>query len=248
MKSCIIIPARYKSTRFPGKPLVPLLGKPMIIWVAELSAKAVGKSNVYIATEDYNIENEVKKFGFKVIMTSKDALTGTDRVAEAARLIDSDIYLNVQGDEPLVSPENIIKIRDKKITNMDSVINGFCWISNEESPEDTNIPKLITNEKNELIYMSRLAIPGFKHNDFRPKKYKKQVCVYAFTKNELEIFYSFGRKSELEKSEDIEILRFLELNKKVLMVESSSASLAVDIPKDVLKIEKILASKKKNIL
>jgi len=248
MQSCVIIPARYKSTRFPGKPLVPLLGKPMIIWVAELSAKAVGKSNVYIATEDYNIENEVKKFGFKVIITSEDALTGTDRVAEAARIIDSDIYLNVQGDEPLVAPEDIIKIRDNKISNMDSVINGFCWLSNDEYPDDVNIPKLITNEKNELIYISRLAIPGFKQKDLKPKKYKKQVCVYAFTKNELETFYNFGRKSELEKLEDIEILRFFELKKKILMVESSSASLAVDIPKDVLKIEKILASKKKVIL
>jgi 3-deoxy-manno-octulosonate cytidylyltransferase (CMP-KDO synthetase) len=246
MRTCIIIPARYRSTRFPGKPLVPLLGKPMILWVAELSAKAVGKSNVYIATEDDRIESVVKKFGFNTVMTSNNALTGTDRLAEASKQINSDIYLNVQGDEPLVEPEDIIKIRDKKLLNMNLIVNGFCWLSDDENPDSINIPKLITNEKNELIYMSRLALPHYKHLDFKPAKYKKQVCIYAFTKNELDIFNNFGRKSVLEKSEDIEILRFFELKKKILMVETSANSLAVDVPEDVPRIEKALRIKKKN--
>ena len=93
VRSCVIIPARYKSSRFPGKPLVKLLGKPMIIWVAELSAKAVGKSNVYIATDDHRIEAEVKRFNFNTVMTSNKALTGTDRVAEASYKIKADIYI-----------------------------------------------------------------------------------------------------------------------------------------------------------
>ena len=92
MRACIVIPARYKSTRFPGKPLTPLIGKPMILWVAELSARAVGKSNVYIATEDNRIKTEIEKNGFNVIMTSDKALTGTDRVAEVSKQIDSDIF------------------------------------------------------------------------------------------------------------------------------------------------------------
>lgn len=243
MRCCIIIPARYKSTRFPGKPLVPLLGKPMILWVAELSAKAVGKSNVYIATEDDRIDQEVKKFGFNTVMTNSDALTGTDRIAEASDQIQADIYLNVQGDEPLVDPEDIIKIRDTKILNMNSIINGFCWMSNDENPQSINIPKLITNENNELVYMSRLAIPGFKQTKFMPAKYKKQVCIYAFTKDELNAFRSFGRKSKLEQYEDIEILRFLELKKTVLMTETKFGSLAVDIPEDIPKVEKALRDK-----
>lgn len=243
MRTCIIIPARYRSTRFPGKPLVLLLGKPMIVWVAELSARAVGKSNVYIATEDNRIESEIKKFGFNVIMTSDKALTGTDRVAEASKQINSDVYLNIQGDEPLVMPEDIIKIRDVKISNMDMIVNGFSWMSNDENPENINIPKLVTNEKNELIYISRLAVPAFKERKFKPAKYKKQVCVYAFTKNELEAFHGFSRKSNLEKSEDIEILRFFELKKKILMVETNSVSLAVDVPEDVSKVEEALKRK-----
>jgi 3-deoxy-manno-octulosonate cytidylyltransferase (CMP-KDO synthetase) len=240
MRTCIIIPARYRSTRFPGKPLVSLLGKPMIVWVAELSARAVGKSNVYIATEDDRIKSEIKKFGFNVVMTSDKALTGTDRVAEVSKQINFDVYLNVQGDEPLVMPEDIIKIRDVKLSNMDMIVNGFAWVSNDENPENINLPKLVTNEKNELIYMSRLAVPGFKQNKFKPPKYKKQVCIYAFTKNELEAFHSFGRKSNLEKSEDIEILRFFELKKKILMVETNSISLAVDVPEDIPKAEEAL--------
>jgi 3-deoxy-manno-octulosonate cytidylyltransferase (CMP-KDO synthetase) len=243
MRTCIIIPARYKSSRFPGKPLVPLIGKPMIIWVAELSARAIGKSNVYIATEDERIKSVISKFGFNVVMTSNEALTGTDRVAEVSKQIDSDIYLNVQGDEPLVLPEDIIKIRDVKLSNMDTIINGFSWVSNDENPESKNIPKLITNEKNELIYMSRLAVPGFKQTEFKTPKYKKQVCIYAFTKSELDAFHSFGRKSNLEKSEDIEILRFFELKKKILMVKTNSTSLAVDVPEDISRVEEALKKK-----
>ena len=182
IRSCVVIPARYKSTRFPGKPLVKLLGKPMIIWVAELSAKAVGKSNVYIATDDKRIKAEVNKYNFKVVMTSSKALTGTDRVAEASYKIKADIYVNVQGDEPLVNPNDILKIINTKIKNINSVINGFCWISKKDNPGDINKPKLITNERNELVYMSRLPIPGFKEIKSEPLKYKKQVCIYAFTK------------------------------------------------------------------
>jgi 3-deoxy-manno-octulosonate cytidylyltransferase (CMP-KDO synthetase) len=243
MKTCIIIPARYKSTRFPGKPLASLIGKPMIIWVAELSAKALGKSNVFIATDDDRIKSEIKKFGFSVLMTSNEALTGTDRVAEASKQIDYDVYLNVQGDEPLILSEDIIKIRDVKYSNMEMIVNGFTWIANDQNPENINIPKLITNEKNELIYISRLAVPGFRQIELKPLKYKKQVCIYAYTKEELEIFNNFGKKSGIEESEDIEILRFFELKKKILMVETNSNSLAVDTPDDIPKVEKALKRK-----
>ena len=170
-------------------------------------------------------------------------MTGTDRIAEATSQIDADIYLNVQGDEPIINPDDIIKIRDAKIENMKSIINGFCWISDNENPDNTNIPKLITNEKNELVYMSRLALPGSKKIESKPKKFKKQVCIYAFTKNELISFNNFGRKSKLEEFEDIEILRFLELNKTILMIETESGSVAVDTPEDILKAEKALKLK-----
>lgn len=240
MRSVVVIPARYSSSRFPGKPLVNLLDKPMILWVAELSAHAVGVSNVYVATDDLRIAEVVNNAGFQTVMTSSNALTGTDRLAEAADKIDADIFINVQGDEPLACPKDIIKVRDNKLKNIESVVNGFSWISAQEDPHSVNIPKVITNERNELIYMSRVALPGFKDKENAPLKYKKQVCIYAFTKKELKDFQGFGRKSEIESCEDIEILRFLELNKTILMVETQPGSLAVDIPDDVVKVEEAL--------
>lgn len=240
MKSVVVIPARYKSTRYPGKPLVSLLGKPMILWVAELSAKAVGRDSVYIATEDQRIFDVVQAAGFNAVMTSQDALTGTDRLAEAANLIDADIYINVQGDEPILSPADITKILEIKESNMQSIVNGFCWMAEEENPHSVNVPKVITNEVGRLIYMSRKALPGFKDERQAPLRFKKQVCIYAFTKDELLAFKNFGRKSYLESAEDIEILRFLEMDKSIVMVETTGGSLAVDVPEDVPPVEMAL--------
>lgn len=240
MKTVVIIPARYKSSRFPGKPLIHLLGKPMILWVAELSAQAVPKEDVYVATDDQRIAKIVREAGFSVVITSEEALTGTDRLSEAALQIDADIYINVQGDEPIIDPKDIQKVRDKKIESIDAIINAFCWVSDEENVNSVNIPKVITNEHNRLIYMSRNALPGYKDSNNAPEKYKKQVCIYAFTKQELLWFSEFGRKSALEFCEDIEILRFLESEKNILMVESSGGSLAVDVPEDVPHVEAAL--------
>jgi 3-deoxy-manno-octulosonate cytidylyltransferase (CMP-KDO synthetase) len=240
MRTVALIPARYKSTRFPGKPLVRLLGKPMILWVAELAAEAIGNENVYVATDDERIASVVTEAGFRAVMTSREALTGTDRLAEAANMISADIYLNIQGDEPTVHPSDVLKIRDAKIESRNSVINGYCWIGKHEDPHNVNIPKVITNEAGDLIYMSRLALPGFKEKEKAPHRYKKQVCIYAFDRGELQLFARFGRKSELEACEDIEILRFLELGTPVRMVEMTGSSLAVDVPEDVPTVERAL--------
>lgn len=237
MKTVVLIPARFASSRFPGKPLVELLGKPMILWVAELSAKAVGVENVFVATEDKRIIAVVNAAGFQSVLTTDKCLTGTDRLAEAALQIEADIYINVQGDEPLVNPMDILRAIDEKKRNMSSIVNGFAFISKTEDPNSVNIPKVITTEDNKLIYMSRRPLPGFKDKKNAPKTYKKQVCIYAFTREELKAFQSFGRKSELEESEDIEILRFLELGKAIVMYETSPGSLAVDIPDDIAPVE-----------
>ncbi len=241
MRSVVMIPARYGSSRYPGKPLIPLLGKPMILWVAELSARAVGAGNVYVATEDQRIVEVVETAGFEAVITTDDALTGTDRLAQAAENVEADLYINVQGDEPLADPADILKVRDAKLHNMDDIINGFSWISAQEDPHNVNIPKVITNERDELVYMSRVALPGFKDAKCAPSFYKKQVCIYAFTQEELAAFREFGRKSKLEHAEDIEILRFLELGKTIRMVETQPGSLAVDVPGDVAKVEAALS-------
>jgi 3-deoxy-manno-octulosonate cytidylyltransferase (CMP-KDO synthetase) len=240
MRTVVVIPARFASSRYPGKPLVNLLGKPMILWVAALAAKAVGLENTYVATDDDRIAGMVTSAGFQVVLTSPNALTGTDRLAEASEQVEADIFINVQGDEPLVDPLDIISIRDAKLANMDKVINGFSWISSTENALSVNIPKVVTTEKNHLIYMSRAAVPSFKDEKNAPAKYKKQVCIYAFTRDELRAFRNLGRKSELEHNEDIEILRFLEFNKSILMVETRPGSLAVDVPEDVPGVEAAL--------
>lgn len=240
MRTVVMIPARYGSSRYPSKPLVPLLGKPMILWVAELSACAVGAENVYVATEDRRIAEVVETAGFQAVMTTDDALTGTDRLAQAAEQVKADLYINVQGDEPLADPVDILRVRDAKLAHMDAIINGFSWVGSNENPHSVNIPKVITKENGELVYMSRVALPGFKDAKCAPSRYKKQVCIYAFTRDELAAFLNFGRKSELEHSEDIEILRFLELGKTIRMVETQPGSLAVDVPEDVAKVEAAL--------
>ena len=240
MRPCVIIPARYASTRFPGKPLVPLLGKALVLWVAELSSRAVGKENVHVATEDERIAEVVREAGFSSLMTSKAALTGTDRLAEASEMVDYDIYVNVQGDEPLVEPEDILACIRKKQEHPDMIINGFCPISPAEDPANVNIPKVVANEDGIMVYMSRNALPGYKDRKNAPEHYMKQVCIYGFTKEELGAYRGFGRKSELEQHEDIEILRFLELGMQVMMYETTPGSLAVDVPEDVAPVEQLL--------
>ena len=239
MKACVIIPARFYSSRFPGKPITKLNGKEMILWVAENCSKAVNSKNVYIATDDKRISEIVIKKGFQVILTPSDLLTGTDRVAEASKKLDYDIFVNVQGDEPLVDYKDIIKAINLKRKFPEYVINSFCPIGQNEKPENKNLPKVAITEDNNLIYISRSIIPQSK-KDLSNFVFKKQVCIYAFSRNDLKQFLSYGRKSEIEKIEDIEILRFFELGINIKMYEASKSSLAVDIPEDVQLVEQEL--------
>ena len=161
MKVIVVIPARYSSSRFPGKPLIKLLGKPMIIWVAVLSSKAVGKENVYIATDDDQIQKTVIQKGYNVVMTSKNCLTGTDRLAEVANKIEADIYINVQGDEPLVDPKDIQKVIDLKKKYPNEIINGYTMMEKDEDPKSLTKPKIIFTEDKRMVYISRQPLPGF---------------------------------------------------------------------------------------
>jgi 3-deoxy-manno-octulosonate cytidylyltransferase (CMP-KDO synthetase) len=240
MRTVAVIPARYASSRFPGKPLVPLHGKPMVLWVAELSAAAVGREYVHVATEDERIAEVVRAAGFSAVMTSADALTGTDRLAEFAEQVEADCYVNVQGDEPVLDPQDILKIADAKARCPTHVINGWCWIGADEDPASVNIPKVVATEGGGMIYMSRRPLPGYKDPAVAPSRMKKQVCIYAFDREQLRAFRLFGRKSETERCEDIEILRFLDLGIPVKMVETSGGSLAVDVPEDVAPVERAL--------
>lgn len=227
----VIIPARYKSTRFPGKSLIDINGKPMIIRVVEIACKAVGKENVFVATDDERISDVIENYGYNYIMTT-DCPSGTDRVAQASRLMEADIVLNVQGDEPLLNPNDIERVIEHKKKHMDSVVNCMSKIDSEEA-NNVNTIKVVTNYENDLIYMSRSPIPatkvGLSDNTY------KQVCIYAFTKEQLEKFYKM-KKTLLELDEDIDILRFLEMGINVKMIETFGTTQAVDVPEDVDKV------------
>lgn len=234
-----VIPARYTSTRFPGKPLQPLLGKPMVLWVAEACAEAVGAERVIIATEDDRIRATAENAGFGVEMTSPEALTGTDRVAEVADRIGGSTVINVQGDEPMVQAADILSIATLHQQNPAVVVNGYIALSDSEDPTRTTIPKVVTDLAGRLLYISRQVIPGSKakHPSHNTTAHMKQVCIYAFSPSQLREFAAVAHKTPLESAEDIEILRFLELGQPVQMFLTQSASLAVDTPEDVAVVE-----------
>jgi len=238
MNAVIIIPARYKSSRFPGKPLVNILGKSLIRRVWEQCIKAIDSSNVFIATDDDRIKDHCLLNNMNWISTSENCLTGTDRVCEAftRKNFNCDIIVNVQGDEPLISPDDIITvIKDHK--NSSYVSCGYCEINNEEDFKNPNIIKVVMDYNENLLYASRSPIPINKNRQLI--KADKQVCIYAFSMISLMDFNS-TRKSKLEEIEDIEFLRFLEMGKKVKMVKVSNSSISVDIPEDVIKVENVL--------
>lgn len=241
MKFIVVIPARYKSTRFPGKPLVDLAGKSMVQRTYEQCIKAVPAELVYVATEDERIVTHCQERGMNVLLTTDNCLTGTDRIAEVALQIDADYYINVQGDEPLFNPEDIHKmIEEIEKGDGTAILNGFCALDNAEQYYSVSVPKVVFRPDGRLLYMSRAAIPGNKKGQF--VKGWRQVCVYAFPKESLKAFASVSEKLPLENEEDIEILRFLELGYEVKMIELSNDSVAVDNPEDVEKVIQKLAA------
>lgn len=235
MNYCVIIPARYQSSRLPGKPLVDLCGIPMIVRTYKQCIKACPPDKVYVATDDERIREVCETNGIQVIMTSSECLTGTDRIAECANYLDADVFINVQGDEPLFNPKDL----EVMITNVEvypgEILNGYCEINNEEQFRSSSTPKVVFRPDGRLLFMSRAPIPSNKSHGF--EKAWRQVCAYAFPREALKDFSSVSEKTPLENIEDIEILRFLELGWEVRMLELSSESIAVDNPEDVRHAE-----------
>jgi len=234
----IIIPARMKSTRFPGKPLALINDKSMIFRVWEQCVKALDQKSVYVATDNEEIASHCLALGIKSLLTSESCLTGTDRVYEASLQVDADIYINVQGDEPLIDPGDITAVIECARKNPQSIINAMCPISSEEEFYNSTVPKVVARPDGKLLYMSRSAIPTNKTLEFQTAN--KQVCIYAFPIKALKAFYDYGKKTPLEAIEDIEILRFIEMNIEVTMLPVSTASIAVDVPDDIKKVESAL--------
>lgn len=234
----IIIPARYESSRLPGKPLLDLNGKSMIQRTWERSILALSAKQVYIATDSDKIANHAESFGGKVVMTPCSCLTGTDRVAEANQQLKLDLVINVQGDEPIIDPADIKKIIEYSKKNPDSVVNAYTKITSADEYVSASIPKLAKSKNDDLLYMSRAPIPAGKTTNFVFAY--KQICIYAFPKEKLEQFYKFETKAPFERLEDIEILRFLEMGIPVKLVPVSGNSMAVDTAEDAQKLRTLL--------
>lgn len=234
-----IIPARYSSSRFPGKPLAKILDVPLIVRVYQRVLRALSASQIFVATDDTRIRDVCEAADIQVLMTSRDRLTGTDRIYEAAQQLDAEIIINVQGDEPLINEDDIFSVIRAKSEYPGHVINAMCPIDSPSDIHSPNVPKVVVKEGNEMVYMSRSPIPYVKGTNVTPRYYR-QVCIYAFHRPELNAFGTFGKKSELESLEDIEILRFLSLGIPVHMVEVSNPSIAVDDPKDIIRVEEKL--------
>jgi 3-deoxy-manno-octulosonate cytidylyltransferase (CMP-KDO synthetase) len=235
---CIVIPARYESSRFPGKPLVEIGGIPMIIRTYNQCIKSAEPSKVYIATDDDRIHNLCDHHKINVIMTSANCLTGTDRVAEAAKKIDSSIYINVQGDEPFLDPIDLSYFIDESLKNPEIIHNAFCRISDDSQFKNKNIPKVVFDSNQKLMYMSRAPIPITKTGELIQSN--RQVCMYSFPKKKLEQFSSYKAKTPLENIEDIEILRFIETGHEIQMIRVSENSIALDTPEDLKTIQEML--------
>jgi 3-deoxy-manno-octulosonate cytidylyltransferase (CMP-KDO synthetase) len=241
-KFVVVIPARIGSGRLARKPLANIGGKPMIVHTYERAVEATDASNIFIATDSEEIMNVCHRAGANALITPKACKTGTDRIAEFAKKIKAQIYINLQGDEPLMEAENIKKIISVGLQNPEKIINGWAKIETRREYFSRTIPKLVLKNEDQLMYMSRSPIPGNKNNEF--KEAKKQICVYSFPQAALKFVLEHNVKSPVEDIEDIEILRFVENGWEVKMVELSGSSIAVDTPSDLERVrKKILSSK-----
>lgn len=231
MDYLVVIPARYKSSRLPGKPLLKIRGIPMIIQTFKRCQKIFPKEKIIVATDNKKIISKCREFKIKSMLTSKKCLTGTDRVAEIAKRIKKSFYINIQGDEPFINPEDLRTFLKYAKKNPKKIINGYAKINSKKEYLSASIPKLIFNRKNKLLYMSRAPIPTTKNKKF--VKSWKQICIYSFPRKPLLEFSSLSKKTEIEKIEDIEILRFLEIGYQVDMVKLKGKSFSIDTKEDL---------------
>lgn len=241
MKIFAFIPARYQSTRFPGKPLVLIAGKPMIQHVYERALLCPELSDVYVATDDERISDCVHGFGGKIVMTKKDHQSGTDRISEAAvktGLKKQDIIVNIQGDQPLFDP-SVISLLVRPLMEEESVpMSTLRWkMTDDRQVENPNHVKVVTDNQGFAIYFSRCPIPYFRDNV--AGTYYKHLGFYGYR---MEFLTRFTRLSQgrLESAEKLEQLRALEHGFKIKVMETPFNSVEVDVPEDLETVEKIL--------
>jgi len=242
MKVIGVIPCRYKSSRFRGKPIEMICGKPMLwhVWNQAKKTKYVDK--LIVATDDNRIYDVCYQYGIEPIMTSEDHKTGTDRVAEVAERIDGDVFVNIQGDEPMIDPSGIDVVVAEIINNdEESIANAFALIENKSDLINGNVVKVITSNTNYAIAYSRSPIPYPKESN---PTYKRQIGLYAI-KRESILEFPLLNRGYLELSESIEMLRYLENGYKIKMVEvSDNNSIPVDVPDDIMRVESLMKNRR----
>jgi 3-deoxy-manno-octulosonate cytidylyltransferase (CMP-KDO synthetase) len=238
-KTVVLIPARYASTRFPGKPLYPLAGKPLVQHVWERACRAEGIDSVIIATDDMRIAEVAFNFGAEVALSSPDCVSGTDRCAEvAARLKKVVRVINVQGDEPLVEPKLISKLaRTLKRDDSLEMVTAATPFGPEEDPANPNAVKVVLNKHSNALYFSRSPIPFLRGGPAFP--YLKHLGIYGYTHDFLLRFVKW-RTGKLEAAESLEQLRALERGTAIRVVLTKHASIGVDTPEDAAAAEALL--------
>ncbi len=239
MKSVIVIPARYGSTRFPGKSLARIQGRPMIQWVWEAASRSRLTEQIVIATDDDRIADTAAKFGADVVMTKKSHRSGTDRMAEVADKISAQLYVNVQGDEPLLSAPAVDDLIRSMMENPRIPIGTLAHrIESEAEWSSPEVVKVVCNRHRQALYFSRSPLPF--QRAFDPKtRLLRHVGLYAFRAQSLATFVSL-KPSALEIAENLEQLRALENGLVIQVIETKYRCLGVDTPADLARVEKAL--------
>lgn len=242
MKILGIIPARYASTRFPGKPLVDIYGKTMIQRVYEQSIKTKGLAHVVVATDDERIAEEVMNFGGQYVMTANTHQSGTDRCAEVAeKMPEYDIIINIQGDEPYISPEQIELLSTCFSDDKTQLATLIKEINTDEELFNVNIPKVVINARKEALYFSRQTIPYLrnteKENWLKAHQFYKHIGIYGYRRDVL-LALTKLKPSTLEITESLEQLRWLENGFTIKTEVTHLETIAIDTPEDLKKISK----------
>ena len=240
MSVIAIIPARMGSSRFPGKPLAPILGRPMIEHMYRRTAMSSVLDAVYVATCDREIFEAVEGFGGHAIMTSPLHERASDRIAEAAQELDAEIIVMVQGDEPMVMPD-MIDLAVAPIVKHEDVVctNLFKRIETVQEFLDRNTIKVVMDHNGDALYFSREPIPTISPVGFEGIKAYKQVCIIPFRRDFL-LAYADLEPTLLEKAESIDMLRALEHGYRVRLVESPYTTFSVDTPSDLARVENLM--------
>lgn len=244
LKALGVIPARYGSTRFPGKPLVSLQGKPLIQWVIESARKSRKLAKVIVATDDERIRKVVESIGVEVVMTASELPSGTDRVFAASRTFEADLIVNVQGDEPLINPEHIDLLVSAFEGKDKPQMATLAHPLSEEELKSPHAVKVVVDQFGNALYFSRFAIPYSRLSTNELKNASlKHIGMYAYQQDFLAQFCD-TEPTALEKAEALEQLRALYMGAKIRVLKVEAAFPGVDTPEDLEKIVQILKSRK----